>query len=126
MSNNVLLLEDDPDLTGLVTELLMDADFTVIHVGSVEELLKQAAHRSPCVALIDGTSPSKFDLWWLGPILTKLGVPPVAFTAHGSARIEYEADNHDYVGVVPKPFDADRFVELVSSICWEDHHQAAS
>ena len=126
MSKCVVLREDDPDLTVLVTELLEEADYLVAHVLTVEDLLREAAVRSPCVALVDSSNPSQFDLWWLGPELNKLGVPPLAFTAHESAKDEFRKDPHGYVGVIGKPFDADEFLDVVNQICWEDHHAAAS
>lgn len=125
MTKCVLLREDEPDLASLVRELLEEAGYHVVVILEVEELLQEAARRSPCIALVDGTDPSSFDLWWLGPKLQALGVPPVAFTAHQSATAQFEADSHGYVGIISKPFDADAFVRLVNSICWEEH-QAAS
>ncbi len=126
MSKCVLLLEDEPELAHLVSELLSDQDYILVHVTTIEELLLEAARRAPCIALLDSTDPRTFDLWSLGPKLAELGVPPVAFTAHSSAQAEFEADSHDFVGIVPKPFDADQFVSLVDSICWEQHQAAAS
>lgn len=126
MHKCVILLEDEPDLTHLVRELLEEADYAVTHVTDVDQLLTEAARRSPCVALLDSTNPSTFDLWWMGPKLKELGVPPVAFTAHMSARMEFEADAHGFAGVVSKPFDADEFIDVVNSICWEEHQSAAS
>jgi DNA-binding NtrC family response regulator len=125
MSNVVVLLEDDFDLAALVTELLQDAGYEVVHVTNVDDMLSEAVLRSPCVALVDGMSPTEFDLWWIGPKLAALGVPPVAFTAHFGAVAEFEADRHGFVGVISKPFDADEFVRLVGAICWEDHQATA-
>jgi DNA-binding response OmpR family regulator len=125
MSNVVVLLEDDFDLAALVAELLQDAGYEVVHVTDVDDMLREAALRSPCVALVDGMSPTEFDLWWVGPKLVALGVPPVAFTAHFGAVAEFKADRHGFVGVISKPFDADEFVHLVGAICWEDHQAAA-
>lgn len=126
MVSTIVLLEDEPDLTALVTELLEDGGYIVVHVTSVEDLLRETALRSPCIALIDGLSSTAFDLWWVGPKLAALGVPPVAFTAHTSAVREFEVDAHGFVGVIAKPFDADEFLRLVSSICWDDQHSAVS
>jgi DNA-binding NtrC family response regulator len=126
MSKCVILREDEADLAALVSELLGESGYTVIHVTSVQDLLIEASRRAPCVALVDGTSPSSFDLWWIGSVLSKLGVPSVAFTAHASAREEFATDPHGFVGVVSKPFDADDFVNLVDSICWEEPKVAVS
>ena len=126
MANCVLLREDDRDLIQLVHELLEDQDYTVVDVVNLEDLLVEATRRGPCVALIDGTHPAGFDLWWLGPVLSKLGVPPIAFTAHASAQEQFEQDAHGYAGVQTKPFDADAFIDLVNSICWEHQQQVAS
>jgi DNA-binding NtrC family response regulator len=126
MSKCVILREDDKDLTHLVREILEDAGYSVIHVVEIEELLAIARKSAPCVALLDGTSPTGYDLWWLGPQLLELGVPPVAFTAHAAALTEFEENSHGFVGVIGKPFDADEFVEVVNRICWEDHHAMAS
>lgn len=124
--NHVVLLEDDPDLAMLVGDLLAEANYEVQHVTAVEQLLQQCASLSPCVALVDSLTPTGFDLWWVGPKLAAMGVPPVAFTAHHSALREFSQDPHEFVGVISKPFDAEEFLEVVNSICWEDHHRAAS
>jgi DNA-binding NtrC family response regulator len=124
--NRVLLREDDRDLAQLVIEILEDAGYQVIHVIEIDDLLHAAKKNSPCVALVDGMHPARYDLWWLGPELRKLGVPPLAFTAHASARTEFAADSHGYVGVVTKPFDADEFLSLVNQVCWEDYQAVAS
>lgn len=126
MGKCVLLLEDDADLARLVRELLEDFGYQVVHVTSADDLMIEAARRSPCVGLVDSTNPRTFDQWHLGPRLAQLGVPPVAFTAHASAIAQFEADAHDYVGIVAKPFDADEFLEIVNAICWEEHEAAVS
>lgn len=126
MANCVIVREDDPDVASLVKELLEEAEYRVVVVVEIDDLLREAKLRSPCVALIDGSSPAQFDLWWLGPELHKLGVPPVAFTAHASAVAEFEQDPRDYAGIIGKPFDADEFLAVVNTICWEDHQQAVS
>ena len=120
----VIVLDDDPDLVAMVTEILSYQDYHVVAVASPDELLDMAERRHPCVALVDGMNPARFDLWWLGPRLAALGVPPIAFTADGGARAAFEADAHDFVGVIAKPFDIDEFLRVVDTICWEDHHCA--
>ena len=126
MKKYVILHEDDRDLAQLVIELLEEQNYSVIHVQDIEQLLVQAALHSPCVALVDGNSPTEFDLWPLGEKLAKLGVPPVAFTAHASARQRFATSPSGYIGVLLKPFDADEFVEVVNGICWEEHQAEAS
>lgn len=126
MGNCVLVLEDDSDLLQLVREFLEEADYVVVSVTSVEELLVEAARRSPCVALIDSTDPVQFDLWHLGERLQSMGVRPLAFTAHASAREQFEQDHHGFAGVVNKPFDVEEFLDAVNSICLEEHQQAVS
>ncbi|HEX6506047.1 MAG TPA: hypothetical protein VF221_00295 [Chloroflexota bacterium] len=124
MGKTIVVLEDDADLGRLVAELLEEQEYNVVVVSSIEDLLVDATRRSPCVTLVDGTSSTEFDLWWLGPVLRKLGANPVVFTAHASAREEFERDAHGYIGVVSKPFDADELVEIVSDICWEESKAA--
>jgi DNA-binding NtrC family response regulator len=126
LSKCVIVREDDPDLADLVRELLAEHGYTVFVVMQVEELLQEAARRAPCTALIDSTAPHRFDLWWLGERLQALGVPPIAFTAHSSAREEFEKDPHGFVGIISKPFDSQEFLDLVDSICWEENQCAAS
>jgi DNA-binding NtrC family response regulator len=126
MNNPVVLREDDPDLRQLVHELLEEQDYVVYDVIDIEDLLTECKDRSPCVALIDSTSPTEFDLWHIGPLLSQLGVPAIAFTAHASAVEQFQNNPSGYIGVVGKPFDADEFLEVVNSICWADNHEAAS
>lgn len=126
MTKQVIVREDDPDLAQLVDALLTDVGYAVTAVVEIEDLLTEAARLSPCVALVDSTGGSAFDLWWVGPKLRDLGVPALAFTAHASAREEFAADPRGYVGVVSKPFDAEEFIESINQICWEEHQAAAS
>lgn len=124
MGQFVIVREDEAELQELVTELLEDGGYTVIPVKSVEELIDEATRRSPCVALVDGAGPSSFDLWWLGPVLSGLGVPPIAFTAHASAVQEFEADPRGFAAVIAKPFDADRFLDVIRAVCLDDYKAA--
>ena len=126
MSNPVVLREDDPDVRHLVHELLEEQGYLVFDAHDIEDLLDQVKRRAPCVALIDSTSSTEFDLWYLGPLLTQLGVPAVAFTAHSTARQQFEENPSGYIGVVSKPFDASEFIELVDSICLEESQEAVS
>jgi DNA-binding NtrC family response regulator len=126
MSNQVVLREDDPDVRHLVHELLEEQGYAVYDARDVEELMNEVKQRSPCVALIDSTSSTEFDLWYLGPILAQLSVPAIAFTAHSTARQQFEENPSGYIGVVSKPFDANDFIELVNSICWEETTEAVS
>jgi DNA-binding response OmpR family regulator len=126
MSKSVVVREDEPELAELVRELLEENCYTVTMVVQIEELLREAARRSPCVALVDGSAPDRFDLWWLGERLRAIGVPPFAFTAHASARDEFARDPYGYVGVISKPLDAQEFLDLVDSVCWEGGEVAAS
>lgn len=126
MTKCVVLLEDDPDLAQLVKELLDEAGYSVVHVTTADEMLIEAARRTPCVALVDSMDSKSFDLWPLGPKLREMGVPPIAFTAHASAVEQFESASNGFVAIVPKPFDADEFIEIVNSICWEEHQAAAS
>lgn len=126
MSNPVVLREDDPDVRHLVHELLEEQGYLVFDARDIEDLLDEVKLRSPCVALIDSTSSTEFDLWHLGPLLAQLGVPAVAFTAHSTARQQFEENPSGYIGVVSKPFDAKEFIELVDSICLEESQEAVS
>lgn len=126
MSKRVIVREDDADLAHLVGELLRDAGYIVTVAVEIPELLAEAARLTPCVALVDSTGGSSFDLWWVGPQLESLGVPALAFTAHASARAEFDAEPSGYVGVISKPFDADEFINTVNEICWEEHHEEAA
>ena len=126
MSNPVVLREDDPDVRHLVHELLEEQGYLVFDARDIEDLLDEVKLRSPCVALIDSTSSTEFDLWHLGPLLAQLGVPAVAFTAHSTARQQFEENPSGYIGVVSKPFDANEFIELVDSICLEESQEAVS
>ncbi len=126
MSNPVVLREDDPDVRHLVHELLEEQGYLVFDARDIEDLLDEVKLRSPCVALIDSTSSTEFDLWHLGPLLAQFGVPAVAFTAHSTARQQFEENPSGYIGVVSKPFDASEFIELVDSICLEESQEAVS
>jgi len=126
LSTCILVREDDEDLADLVMKLLEGDGYAPVLVASIQELLVEAVRRTPCAALVDGSSPTSYDMWWVGEVLSRLDVQALAFTGHASAQKDFEEDSHGFVGVVLKPFDVEDLLNEVHALCGPTREAAAS
>jgi DNA-binding response OmpR family regulator len=101
----VLLVDDEPEMQGLVSMCLEETGATVVQVANLEEALTAARREHPSVVLLDiGLGPE--DGLTLLPKLRSepalSGVPILVFSVHDSRRQEALAGGAD--GFVTKPF----------------------
>ncbi len=117
MSGTVLLLEDDPGLRDLLEAVLTDDGQDVRPCESPEQLLRVAAESPAALALVDFWGESHRALSDAErEQVTALGraVPTIMITARAWALSETAA-SLGLVALVPKPFDMDDLVALVSA-----------
>ena len=113
MSRLVLVVDDDPDIRHILTDLLGDEGYDVVTASDGQVALERAKEHRPAVILLDYQMPR-----WDGPQfaaayrqLPEPHAPIVLVTAAASAReraAEIGADA--YIG---KPFDLRTLYEVV-------------
>lgn len=103
----VLLIDDEPRMTKLISMWLEDVEARVVRAASLQEALDIAQREPPDVVLLDFALGDEDGL----NILPKLreepslaSVPVIAFTVHSSR--EHEAFEAGVAGFVAKPFEA--------------------
>lgn len=112
----VLIVDDETLIRWSVAESLESAGFRVAEAGTAEEAL-QFLHGCPgeqCVVVLDLKLPDSSDLGLLRRIV---GMAPecrvILMTAHGTPEVLDEALQIGAFGVLNKPFDMTRIVDLV-------------
>jgi len=111
-AGRVLVVDDDPDIRALVTEVLRDAGLTVASAKDGNEALAEAARMRPDVILLDKLMPG-MD----GTVFASVyraagkGAPIIAFCAARDA--EQWAAAIGAVSYIGKPFDVKELESLV-------------
>ena len=110
----VLVIEDDPWTRTITTALLAGEGFAVVEAKNGEEGLNQARTHAPDAILLDLALPTKSGLDVLRELKGDTGtreIPVIVVSAYGT--LMNEADAHNTVGVIQKPFDYDDLVGQV-------------
>jgi DNA-binding response OmpR family regulator len=110
----VLVIEDDPWTRTITTALLAGEGFAVVEAKNGEEGLTQAREQAPDAILLDLALPTKSGLDVLRELKSQIdtrAIPVIVVSAYGS--LMNEADAHNTVGVIQKPFDYDDLVGQV-------------
>jgi CheY-like chemotaxis protein len=110
----VLVIEDDPWTRTITTALLAGEGFAIVEAKNGEEGLNQARSHAPDAILLDLALPTKSGLDVLRELKGDMGtreIPVIVVSAYGT--LMNEADAHNTVGVIQKPFDYDDLVGQV-------------
>ncbi|MBI4136738.1 response regulator [Candidatus Roizmanbacteria bacterium] len=115
MSNQILIVDDDPGILEALAYILEDEGYTVITEKKSEQVLSDVKKYNPAVLLLDvlmsGHDGRKICSRLKQHTSTK-HVPVILISAHptaGDAVAECGAD-----GFLPKPFDIDLLLETIS------------
>jgi CheY-like chemotaxis protein len=122
----VLLVDNDADITELVSAILSDEGFQVTaqHDADHEAIAAAVGQLEPDCILLDGAEGPAFgNSWSEAAYLSKRdrAVPAVMFTAHAYAVAEARegaterAMAADFTAIVPKPFTLDELLEAVTT-----------
>ena len=122
---NVLIVDDDRDIGDLVRAILTDEGFSVslLHHQQQDTLRIAVNQLEPDCILLDGASPGEYgssweDAAWIAN--RDRAIPVIMFTAHQAALDEADTMESErsrdarFSGILPKPFDLDRLVSVVS------------
>src|SRR4051794_8099061 len=112
----VLVVDDDPDVRDLITDLLTDEGFRVEQAGAAETALNQLRERPVDVVLLDVTMPAMSGLDLMGEIRKQSEVPIIFVSAKGSETdrvlgLRMGADDY-----IVKPFSGPELVARIYSV----------
>lgn len=119
MTKRILIVEDDRDLSRLVSEVLESAGYsTAIAANGYEALKHLQTNDHPDLILLDMMMPG-MDGWQFREEQRKIpavaSIPVVTVTADGDAR--GKAASIQAVGYIAKPISIDTLLDEVERIC---------
>ena len=117
MANDILIVDDEPDIRDLIAGVLEDEDYAVRTAATAEKALEEVRKRAPSLVVLDvwlqgsdmdGLSLLKF-LKSIDPLL-----PVIVISGHGNIETAVAAIRRGAYDFIEKPFKSDRLLHLVS------------
>ncbi len=113
-SVEIILIDDDPDVLGGVSQLLELADFSVTPMASGMGLAKQLSPERVCIIVSDIRMPGIDGLTLLQQVRSvDEDLPVILITGHGDVPMAVEAMRNGAYDFIEKPFASDRLVASV-------------
>ncbi len=110
----IILIDDDPDVLGGVSQLLELADFSVSPLTSGKGICKQLSPERVCVIVSDIRMPGIDGLTLLQQVRSvDEDLPVILITGHGDVPMAVEAMRNGAYDFIEKPFSSDRLVASV-------------
>lgn len=117
---NVLIVDDDPSIRFMLTDLLEDAGYTVVSAANGQEAISYLGNSNvrPCIILLDLMMPV-MNGWQFRSVQQQdpslASIPVVVLSAVDNAQKEATALGVD--ALVPKPVNLDMLLETVGRYC---------
>lgn len=116
MAQDILIVDDEGDIRGLVADILMDEGFETREAATSSEALAAVAARRPSIVLL--------DIWLQGSKLDGIGIlkelrrdhpnlPVLMMSGHGTVETAVSAIKEGAYDFIEKPFKADQLIFLV-------------
>ena len=116
MSTDILVIDDEADITALISDILSDENYNVRVANNSDTALKALAERVPSAIVL--------DIWLQGSELDGLGilervqvkyphVPVVMISGHGNIETAVAAIKMGAYDFVEKPFTSDRLLLIL-------------
>ena len=121
----ILMIDDDAQLTELVSEFITSKNFTFIAKHTPEEGLEYFNKNEVNIIILDIMLPNMDGFQVLSKIRETLSVPVIMLTARGEVTdriVGLELGADDYL---PKPFEPRELLARIQSILRRTHSTAA-
>ena len=116
MAQDILIVDDEPDIRMLIEGILEDEGYSVRQAGESDAAVAAFRHRRPSLVIL--------DVWLQGSKLDGLGilntlhteephVPVVMISGHGTIETAVSAIQHGAYDFIEKPFKSDRLLLIV-------------
>lgn len=116
MANDILIVDDEPDIRDLIAGVLEDENYAVRTAATAEKALEEVRKRAPSLVVLDvwlqgsdmdGLSLLKF-LKSIDPLM-----PVIVISGHGNIETAVAAIRRGAYDFIEKPFKSDRLLHLV-------------
>ena len=114
--STILILDDDKELTTLLTEFLGEHKFKIVAHHAPSDMFKYLEHNSPDMILLDIMLPEMDGFQVLRKLRESQDVPVIMLTAKGDVSdkvVGLELGADDYL---PKPFEPRELLARIQSI----------
>ena len=116
MAQDILIVDDEPDIRMLIEGVLEDEGYAVRQAGDSDAAVAAFRHRRPSLVIL--------DVWLQGSKLDGIGilkamhleephVPVVMISGHGTIETAVTAIQHGAYDFIEKPFKSDRLLLIV-------------
>ena len=116
MAQEILIVDDEPDIRMLIEGILEDEGYSVRQAGDFDAAIAAFRHRRPSLVIL--------DIWLQGSRLDGLGilqaihseepqVPVVMISGHGTIETAVAAIQQGAYDFIEKPFKSDRLLLIV-------------
>lgn len=116
MANDILIVDDEPDIRDLIAGVLEDEGYSVRTAATAEKALQEVKQRAPQLVVL--------DVWLQGSDMDGLSVlkylkaiddtlPVIVISGHGNIETAVAAIRRGAYDFIEKPFKADRLIHLV-------------
>ncbi|MEQ8559568.1 MAG: sigma-54 dependent transcriptional regulator [Henriciella sp.] len=116
MTNDVLIVDDEPDIRDLIAGVLEDEDYSVRSAATAEKALEEVRMRAPGLVILDvWLQGSDMDGLSLLKYLKSIDplIPVIVISGHGNIETAVAAIRRGAYDFIEKPFKADRLIHLV-------------
>ena len=125
-SNTILVVDDEPEIVSVITDILNFAVYRVLAATTAAEALDLAGRECPDLILLDALLPdmrsSEFTAIYRQQTPPEQQAAIVIVTAHADInRFAREADAH---GSIAKPFDIDTLTNCIEQVLRQYRHAA--
>ncbi len=127
MNNNkykVLLVEDDENITMLLTTMLETAGYQVVVAGTCATAEMMFLSYIPDIVILDLGLPDKDGLVFLKKIRESYLTPMIVLSARSDEKTKVEALDQGANDYITKPFGAEEFLARVRAILRSYRHSA--
>jgi len=117
MVNDILIVDDEPDIRNLVAEILIDEGYTSRTASTGEKALEEISVRQPNLLILDvWLGDPKYDGLKILELIKKTnpGLPIVMISGHGTVETAVKAIKLGAYDFIEKPFKTDRLLLVVS------------
>jgi CheY-like chemotaxis protein len=110
---NILVVDDDPGVRGLLRRVIGDMGHRVIEAGDAISALEVLESDDITLALVDVRMPGRDGVWLVDQIVTRFPGTPVALATGLSEMDPHVTLRAGVVGYVVKPFRRTDLAEVI-------------
>lgn len=117
MAKKILIVDDNPNMSSLLCEMLELFDYESVRAGDGQEALVQLEKGGFSLVITDMRMPNMTGLELLAQVKTRYPkLPVVLISGYSVSQIESQAAQHHADGILPKPVMISDIEQLLSRL----------